>query len=196
MCRIVTTCCIPLCFATIHYAINMHVNMCSLSRVLARLNKSLLKVGVMLMCFADSSSTQDLQPQHPAAAPKQRTSLAVTTAAINFVDLAGSERAAHSADTGEAEKLRVKEVRANAIMAAVCMWGPSEWKRQRGAGEAGTHRHMQACLPLAPAGAHACPLYCKHQAQAVAHHCVCFLNNLTAQTVLCWCRLATSTRAC
>lgn len=37
--------------------------------------------------------------------------MAVTTAAINFVDLAGSERAAHSAETGEAEKLRAKEVR-------------------------------------------------------------------------------------
>lgn len=36
---------------------------------------------------------------------------AVTTAAVNFVDLAGSERAAHSADTGEQEKLRQKEVR-------------------------------------------------------------------------------------
>lgn len=59
---------------------------------------------------ADSSSTPDMQP-HAAAGLKQRTTLAVTTAAVNFVDLAGSERAAHSADTGEAEKLRAKEVR-------------------------------------------------------------------------------------
>jgi hypothetical protein len=60
--------------------------------------------------FADASSTQDLQQAGAAAVPKHRSSLAVTTAAINFVDLAGSERAAHSADTGEAEKLRAKEV--------------------------------------------------------------------------------------
>jgi hypothetical protein len=51
-----------------------------------------------------------MQP-HAAASAKQRTTLAVTTAAVNFVDLAGSERAASSADTGEAEKLRAKEVR-------------------------------------------------------------------------------------
>lgn len=60
--------------------------------------------------IADASSTQDLQPQQAAPAAKSRSSVAVTTAAINFVDLAGSERAAHSADTGEQEKLRAKEV--------------------------------------------------------------------------------------
>lgn len=61
--------------------------------------------------IADASSTQDMQPHQAAAAgAKLRSPIAVTTAAINFVDLAGSERAAHSADTGEQEKLRAKEV--------------------------------------------------------------------------------------
>lgn len=103
--------------------------------------------------FADSSSTQDLQPQHAAAAaPKQRTSLAVTTAAINFVDLAGSERAAHSADTGEAEKLRVKEVRAlHALLASshvvLCVLSEGKRSGERHRREAGRHRCMPAITP-------------------------------------------------
>jgi hypothetical protein len=108
-----------------------------------------LKLGILLMCFADSSSPQDLQPQHAAAAPKQRTSLAVTTAAINFVDLAGSERAAHSADTGEAEKLRVKEVKTFAIFSCIahCARGAMQSARcTEGQGRLAHTDTCRACL--------------------------------------------------
>lgn len=56
----------------------------------------------------------DAQNAADAAAdsyPRVTTAAAVTIASINFVDLAGSERASQTAEVGDKEKLRQKEVR-------------------------------------------------------------------------------------